>query len=297
MLSRKRLWLIIAGLILLNIGTCIFWAGKSQTAASFNGEQAASVNGNVISREQWLAELEERYGKEVLEEMINQEVIFEAAKKYKITISDSELDRAVKIMKTTYAVQELKDDDNDKKLRQQAKSSLLLEELLTKDVLISEKQLKKYFEENRSQFKIPTSYRLSQIIVKKKEQAKQISEELKSGSSFAVLAMEKSTDDFTASQGGHLGYISAGSERVPDNYLVEAEKIKPNKWSRPFKTEEGWVIIKLHERIKGQSYSFMRVKNQIRRQIALEQMKDSVSAKVFWDEMKVEWFYGEGTGI
>ncbi|RFU66902.1 peptidylprolyl isomerase [Peribacillus saganii] len=298
MLSRKRLWLIIAGLIFLNIGTLIFFVGKWQTAASFGSDEpAAVVDREEISREKWMAELEDRYGKEVLEEMINEEVVFQAAKKYKISVSDEEVDRAAKIMKITYAAQELRKTENEEQLRRQAESSLLFEELLTKDVTIPEKQLKKYYEENPSHFEIPTSFRLSQIVVKKREQALQISEELENGSTFAVLAMEKSTDEFTASQGGHLGYISRGSDRLPDKYLAEAEALKPKEWSKPFKTDEGWVIIKLHERIKGQSYGFKQVKDQIRRQIALEQMKDRVSVNVFWDEMKVEWFYDGDNSI
>jgi foldase protein PrsA len=49
----------------------------------------------------------------------------------------------------------------------------------------------------------------------------------------------------------------------------------------------------LKQKLEGKKYSFKQVKGQIRRQIALEQMDTPVSASAFWDELKVDWFYGE----
>jgi foldase protein PrsA len=44
--------------------------------------------------------------------------------------------------------------------------------------------------------------------------------------------------------------------------------------------------------MKGKKYSYQDVKQQIRREIALEQMKTSASTTTFWEETKVDWFYG-----
>jgi foldase protein PrsA len=56
--------------------------------------------------------------------------------------------------------------------------------------------------------------------------------------------------------------------------------------------EQGYAIVKLEGKIEEQKYSFKDVKQQIRREIALEQMKTSASTATFWEETKVEWFYG-----
>jgi len=45
--------------------------------------------------------------------------------------------------------------------------------------------------------------------------------------------------------------------------------------------------------MEGQTFSFEDVKDQIRRQIALEQMEGSVTVDPLWEEMGVTWFYGE----
>ena len=47
----------------------------------------------------------------------------------------------------------------------------------------------------------------------------------------------------------------------------------------------------LHEKIDGRQYSYKEVKEQIRRQKALEQIQAPVSGKIFWDEFDVDWVY------
>ena len=76
------------------------------------------------------------------------------------------------------------------------------------------------------------------------------------------------------------------------NILQAAKKLKKGTWSDPIKVELGYAIVKLEGKMKGKKYSFEDVKEQIRRQIALEQMKTPASATTFWDEAKVDWFYG-----
>ena len=105
--------------------------------------------------------------------------------------------------------------------------------------------------------------------------------------------MERSIEEFSANEGGDIGYLSEEDERYPSEYIQSSKGIKERACSKPIKVEQGYAIVKLEGKIDGKKYSFKDVKEQIRRQIALEQMKTSVSATTFWDEAKVEWFYGK----
>ena len=213
------------------------------------------------------------------------------ALKNNITLTEKEIERELTLLKTTSYLPNLNDDQ----LRQQIKYSLLLEEIFTKDAAVSEKEMKKYYNSNKSQFAIPTSYHISQIIVPTKKEADQTIKELKLGSSFSVLAMERSIDEFSANQGGNIGYVSEEDERISINVLEELKGLNEGKWTQPFKTEEGYCIFLLHEKVPEKKYSYKEVKNQIRRQLALEQMDMPVTADIFWDEVNVEWFYGNKT--
>lgn len=288
-MEKKHFWIIIAGLVLLNVLTLSFLVFKGDGG---NREAVAKVGKDKITRQEWLSEMESRYGKSTLNELIDQKVIENAGKKYGIKISDQAIDRELKMVKTMYG-SNFSDQTTEDNWRKQIKNNLILEELLTKDVTVSEDEMKQYYEQNSSQFNVPDSFHISQIVVKTREEAEQTLKELEQGSSFSVLAMERSIDEFTANQGGNAGYISEDDEHITADFLEQARSLMPGEWSNPIKTDEGYAVIMLHEHLKGESYSYKEVKNLIRRQIALEQMDIPVSAKPFWKEADVEWFYGE----
>ncbi|MBY6054386.1 peptidyl-prolyl cis-trans isomerase [Cytobacillus firmus] len=287
-MEKRQLLMIIAGLVLLNLITLAFLLFKGDGSR----EAVAKIGGEKITRQDWMSEMETKYGKSTLSELIDQKVIEEAGEKYGVKISDKAVDLELKMVKTMYGGN-FTDEMSEDKWRRQIKNNLILEELLTSDVSVSEEEMKSYYEENSSQFHIPDTYHISQIIVKTKEEAEQTVKELEEGSSFSVLAMERSIDEFTANLGGNAGYVSEDDEHIPAEVLEQVKDLKPGKWTKPVKTEDGYAVVMLHEHLKGEKYSFKEVKNMIRRQIALEQMDVPVSAKPFWKETDVEWFYGE----
>ncbi|MCQ6281890.1 peptidyl-prolyl cis-trans isomerase [Bacillus sp. EB600] len=287
----KDLLLIIGGLILLNCLTVIYFLSKSHGGNGMGPtEKVATIGDQSISRQEWLNELEARYGKDVLKDMIDQQVISEVAAKSNILVSDNEVNQEFKMAQAAYIAPSKAIDE--KKWKEQIKSSLLLEEILTKDVIVSNKEISSYYKKNKSQFYVPTTYHLSHILVKTKSEAKKAYQELSSGSSFSALAMERSTDVFSANQGGDIGFISEDDEQYPADYLKAAKDLKVGQWSKPIKEKQGYAIIKLHKVIKGKIYSYSEVKAKIRRAIAMEQIKVPISAQSFWDEAKVTWFYG-----
>jgi foldase protein PrsA len=289
-LRRKKLWIVIAALILLNCLTIVFYLTKGKE--TINDEVVATVGKGEITRQEWLNELESRYGKDVLRDMIDQKVIKEMAAKYKIKVSEDDVEREYRILQTTYSSPTENKKTTEKKWKEHIRNSLLQEEILTRDVKVSEKEMKAYFEVNKELFTIPTAYHLSHIIVKSSDEAEKAIKELSQGSSFSALAMERSIEEFSANEGGDIGYIMDGEERYPSEYLNAAKKLKKGTWSEPINVEQGYAIVKLEGIMKGKKYSYQDVKQQIRREIALEQMKTSASTTTFWEETKVDWFYG-----
>ncbi|WHY00831.1 peptidyl-prolyl cis-trans isomerase [Neobacillus sp. DY30] len=294
-MRRKHLWIVIAALILLNCLTLMFFLAKvnelSGTAVS--KEVVASVGSSEITRQEWLNELEVRYGKDVLKDMIDQKVIKEMAAKYNIKVSEKDVEREYRILQTTYSSPGENKRTSEKNWKEHIRNSLLQEEILTRDVEVTEKEMKAYFEENKKLFTIPDAYHVSHIIVKSSNEAEKAIKELEEGSSFSALAMERSIEEFSANDGGDIGFIMEGEERYPSEYLKVAKKLKEGTWSDPIQVEQGFAIVKLEGKMKGKKYSYKDVKQQIRREIALEQMKNSASASTFWDEVKVNWFYGK----
>lgn len=296
-LKNKTLWGVIFTLVAINCLTIAYFLSSSQPhnedKAVFNqdiieDEIVATIGDDTISRQEWLIELENQYGKETLKNMVDHAVIENLAKKYKIEIPSNEIDIELQMLKATYS-EKLEDEAY---LREQLRVSLLRAELLTRDVSVADLEVKSFYEENKELYDIKTSYQLAHILVNSKEEAVQVVEELKSGSNFATLAREKSLDEFTSSNGGELGLVTENSDYIPNQYFNIAKSLKENEWSDPVQTENGYAVIFLHNVMEGISFSYEDVKNQIRRQIALEQIGESLSVEHFWKEANVTWFYG-----
>lgn len=291
--GEKQLLYVVVGLILLNCLTVAFFLNKDEGTGG-SSEVVATVGKEEITRQDLVHILEEKYGKNVLKDLIDQEVIKTLAKEYKVEISKEAIDREILLIKTMYGAA-AHGSSSETEWRGQIESTLLLEEILTKDVTIPEEELKAYYEENSSLFQIPTSYHVSHLVVKTMEDAVQALEELEQGSSFAALAMEKSIDELSAIHGGELGFVHEGEPHFSSEYIETVEGLKPGEWSEPVRVEEGYALLMLHEVIEGKSYPFKEMKNEIRRLIALEQMEGHSTIESYWDEVNVEWLYGENS--
>src|SRR5690606_6233994 len=297
-MNRKILWLIISALVITNCLSIVYFVTKAEKSieasktvvASWEEEVVATIGDKVITRQQWLNELENRYGKQILEGMIDEEVVRQMAEKHKIELTEDAIDRELTLIKTMYNTID-HERINDEHWAEQIELSILLEELLTKDAVIPEEEMTHFYKENKHLYEIPKSYHLSHIVVKTKEEAEQVRDELADGSSFAALAMEKSLDAFSANRGGELGFANEENGYAPKSYLEVAETLKPNEWSEPIEVENGYAVIILHESLDAVSYSYDDVKDQIKRQIAIDQMNGNISVEPFWEELGVKWFF------
>lgn len=278
---------MIAGLLVIELLTIFI-------AVWLNGEknqEVAVIGDTAITKQELWGELEERYGSAVLRDLVNEEVIEQAAEKNNISVSDEELETELTFIKALYGSydqQYLQTADWEEQIR----ANILLEKLLVQDVEIPESEVKAAYDKNEDNYKTPTAYHLSHIVVEEKKQAQQIYEELKDGASFSVLAMEQSTDDASASQDGDIGYVTKKSSRYPSSYVKKAADLKSGKFSKPIKLDDGYAIIYLHEKVKGKAFSYKEVKSMIERQLAVAQMNGAINADYFWNELDVEWQYG-----
>ncbi|ALC88442.1 peptidylprolyl isomerase [Bacillus sp. FJAT-18017] len=291
-MKTRELWLVIASLIILNALTFFYFNSRTDLMPK-DGETVATIGKGTITRQEWLAELEERYGEETLRELIDQEVVAQLAAKYDVNIPETDVERELRLFQTAYGGSAAGGKEDLARWEKQIKTSLLLEEILSKDVVVSEQEIKSYYEENKDLYNVPAAYHLSHIVVNQEDAANQIIKELEEGSSFSALAREASQDEFTSSKGGDLGFIQIGDDRYPEEYMQAAASLNKGEWSKPIETSSGYVIIQLNESIDERSYSFEEVKGEIKRQIALSQMDAPALAGALWDEAGVDWFYGK----
>ena len=284
-MSSKQSLSIIAGLILLNIVTVLYFIMGTDKKEN-KTEVVASVGNKEITRANWIDKLEAMHGKEVLKAMINEEVILQMVKEHELTVSDNELKVESVVQQVLYGI-------GGSTSSKDLKFFVLIEKLLTKDVIITDQEAELYYQDNKSLQDLSDLYHLSHIVVPNVGEAKTVIKELKADAEFADVALKRSMDRYTADKGGDLEYLSLESEAIPEEYKDAAKTLKAGYWSQPVKTKEGYAILYLHDRVDKSELTFNKIKPVLKRKIAMEQMNMPVSAEIFWEKLNVDWIYGK----
>jgi foldase protein PrsA len=131
----------------------------------------------------------------------------------------------------------------DAQVRTDIKANLISEKLyesVTKDLKVTDADVKKYYEDNKAQYGTPESRDVRHILVKTRAQADKLYDQLKAGANFATLAKKFSLDPGSKDQGGKYTVVK-GQTVAPfeqTSFLLEKGDI-----SRPVKTQYGYHII------------------------------------------------------
>ncbi|WP_121627449.1 foldase protein PrsA [Poseidonibacter antarcticus] len=128
-----------------------------------------------------------------------------------------------------------------------------------------ESELTDFYNKNKSKFVVPATLEASHILVKTEKDAKSIIKQLNSAkdksAKFVELAKSKSVGP-TGVKGGYLGKFQS-NQMVPE-FSAAANKLKKNTYSKtPVKTQFGYHVIYLKDKIPGKSLSFNEVKGNI----------------------------------
>jgi len=116
----------------------------------------------------------------------------------------------------------------------------LLQEKALKDQAIKEEDIKKYYEQMK------TELNGRHILVADEATAKEVIEKIKGGAKFADVAKEYSTDTGSAEKGGELGWFSVGS--MVDEFNDAAYALELNTLSEPVQSNFGYHVIEITEK-------------------------------------------------
>lgn len=264
------------------------------TAAGCGTSDAvAKVNGEEISREEFdsivevakkqdttLASLKEgdemllQYKRMILDSMIEAVLVRQEAKRLGIKVTDKDIDAKLDEIKSSYP------DENSfnevvkqsgmtmEQIRQSISDQLIYQALYDKVApapKISEDELKKYYEENKStQFTKEPEAHLQHILFAENDKAtaEKVLKEIQNGADFGALAAKYSTDPGSKNSGGDLG--SAPTSKYVKEFQEAADKLKVGEVSGLVKTQFGWHIIKKLGETPGGIQPYEEVKDLIK---------------------------------
>ncbi|MHB8499968.1 MAG: SurA N-terminal domain-containing protein [Candidatus Acidiferrales bacterium] len=188
----------------------------------------------------------------VLDELINNEILLERAKKLNLEASDGEVEDKFTELKSPYTEDEfqrqLKErgvsvDDLKSDLRRQLSITKLLNHEVVAKITITDQDITEAYNANKAQFNVAEPrYRISEIVVTPRKElqirnlknddatseaeaqrkVKMLEDKLNSGADFAQLAMDYSEDMNSAAMGGDLGYVPESALNQSDPMLKKA---------------------------------------------------------------------------
>ena len=158
----------------------------------------------------------------------------------------------------------LDETEEYKKEIEKVKKDILTQMTINKvlsDIVITDEDMKKYYEQNKAQFKKPETISAKHILVSDIEEANSIKEELNNNSiSFEEAAKKYSTCP-SKEQGGDLGEFGRGM-MVPE-FEKAAFELEIGEISEPVKTQFGYHIILVESKNEAKEEEFDKAKDLI----------------------------------
>jgi parvulin-like peptidyl-prolyl isomerase len=125
---------------------------------------------------------------------------------------------------------------------------------------IPDTEIKEYYDSNKEEFLVEEKRKVIIVVVNTKEEAEGIYRSIKRGGDIKKIAKEKSIHH-TKNKDGQLGPVS--KSRFPEGYRDKAFSMQKGELSKPFKTNDGYCVMKLTE-VHPETYQdFDIAKNRI----------------------------------
>jgi len=259
--------------------------------------------------------------KEVVRELVNQQ-----GKKEKLKVDNELIKKELKLLQEKYpSEKEFKNalaarntslEEIKKSMQTDFNARQLLNAHIKGKINISDEEVKKYYEDNKSKFHRPEAYHTRHILAayfptealknqtieelkKNKEYFAQMAEqkiekvieELKNGADFEKLAKARSDDESSRENGGDLDFMYKGVFEASFDKAVG--KLKSGETSGKVRTRFGFHVIQLIEKKPAEIAPFEEIKTGIQKYLFLEEAKKHVANYVenLKQNAKIETFF------
>jgi len=242
------------------------------------------------------------------ERLIDQALMAQESRRRKYKVDSVELQKKIKLwMKQNggkKAFEKIKNpmiknhDDLKRELSDQMRFNQLLEDE-SKCEPVSEKDALKYYEDRPELFRTEEMLAASHVLKMAKtdvefekalEDVKVLRERLLTGEDFTELVRAESDDK---GNDGNLGTFGKG--RMVPEFEKAAYALEAGELSEPVRTQFGWHLIQLHEKIPSKVTAFEEIKEKVIEYLT-ERKKDKVFEE-FLDGLKAQATIEEVSGI
>src|SRR3954447_868272 len=275
--TNKKMYLALAGVALIVLAF-IFGTTFSKNDA------VASVEGEVINKDDLYGILVKQYGTDTLSYLIDNKIVDLEAEKENIQVSDKEIDEEMQV----YIDSNGGDEAFNSALEQSGVAKADIEtdivnylkivKLLESDIDITDEEMKTYLEENKESYNEPEQVEASHILVADEATANEVKEKLAAGEDFASLAKEYSTDTANAESGGGLGFFAKGEMATEFEDIAFSMNI--GDISDPVQTDYGYHIINVTDKKEAKESVYEDHKDEIKQILFDEAVQTEYTTRI-----------------
>ncbi|MFB6263990.1 MAG: peptidylprolyl isomerase [Bradymonadaceae bacterium] len=278
--------------------------GEPIPAKAFNEEiQKVANTGRVPPR------LLQKFKSRLVDRLIDKKLTERAIEQSSVKVSDQTVEKRFQELKKRFGggskgeakLQKMREQFGitDADLKDSIRQSLAIKKLLVKRgmELPTKKEVKSYYEKNKSKFRRPAQVRARHLLVRvkrgagqkvwkeKKKKVEKLRKKLTGGkTSFGAFA-KKHSEGPSAKRGGKLGWVSKKkAAKMGGDFADAAFKLKKGTISKPVKSKYGWHLIKAVDRREAKTVPFSKAKKQLRRK--LENRKVQSRLKKFTKKLR-----------
>ena len=284
-------------------------------------EIIARVNNQIITRGEYLRSKEtlkqeaqqqdpgsagkivEERDKDVLRDLIDQQLLLEKGKDMGITAETEVIKRLDKMRKEMHmeSMEDLEKAATSQGIsyedfKQNLKNQIITQQVISREVgsrmNVSKEELQQFYDEHKTQMEQPEQIRLSELLVtEKKDKAPPADEEqelaaarakaedllaqIRKGAAFDEVA-KKNSDGTTAAQGGDLGYFKRATlaKELEDKTFA----MKPGEVSDVIRTKQGFVILKVTEHQQAGVPPLSEIEPRVQEAIYMQKLQPALRA-------------------
>lgn len=280
--KNSKTVIIAVVLVLIVLAGAIYFNNRTK-----ENDVVASIDNEIITKDDLYEAMVAENGKPVLDMLIANKIIDLELKKENITISNEDIDKEMDLIAEHYGGLDNFEQmltiygQSIDSVKQNIEKNLQVKKLLEPQIIITDEEIKDYFEENKESFNTEEQIKASHILVDNEEKAMEVKNKLNAGEDFAELAKEYSTDNSNKDNGGSLGFFGRG-EMVPEFEDI-AFSLETGKTSEPVKTDFGFHIIKVEEKKEAKEAVLEENTEQVKNMIFEQRLPEAYNS---WYEKK-----------
>jgi peptidyl-prolyl cis-trans isomerase SurA len=269
---------------------------NDQVISTSDYERAVQDLEQQAQQHQWTQQQLYEQKQNLLRDLIDQQLLLSRGKELDIT-GETELIKQLDAMRKQYHLDSLDDlqkaaeaqgvawEDFKANMRNHIIAQQVIRDEVGAHINISPSEIQAFYNAHKQDFDQPEQVRLSEILIPTanpddaaqvaaaKTKADDAEAKLKGGADFAELA-KSGSGGMTAANGGDLGDYKRGQlAKVLEDQTFD---LKPNQFTEPIRTKQGYVILKVTEHTPGGIAPLKDVEPQIEDQIGMSKMNPAL---------------------